>query len=420
MTKRSRLFFFYLAGLAFATPLIFVPFTNELYEFPKMFFVYFFGGLVIALWLFLKVLRGETFPQVPLYIKLFLASFVISSLFSSHLYTSVWGYYTRFCDCLMSTLTFFGLYLVAKSEFNRSNFDKLFKIVLFTLIPVGAYAVSQSGAVDRVYSTFGQPNWLAQYVVLLLPLVIYLYLTEPFWILWFCIASVSFAGMWFSYSLSGILGLAVALGLFCFIFRRTLLCKKHAKLKLAALGVVFFILAITNLGVYKLRVLDVIKDAKTVISDGGVAITVQAQTAGQAAPEPSAGRNLSDPGFIRAGLWSATLKLITSSPKVFFIGTGPETFPYAFQKFRPPILNYSSEWNFVFNKPHNYFLELWSEQGLIGLVSLIYLIWVLTKKLDRKYLPGFVGFMVTNIFGWPTVATFLLLWLFLASVEAEE
>ncbi len=90
---------------------------------------------------------------------------------------------------------------------------------------------------------------------------------------------------------------------------------------------------------------------------------------------------LSDPGFIRLELWKSTFDLITSSPKIFLVGTGPETFPYVFQAFRNGKLNYSSEWDFVFNKPHNYYLEIWSESGIFTLMTFIALIYLSIKKL---------------------------------------
>ena len=168
------------------------------------------------------------------------------------------------------------------------------------------------------------------------------------------------------------------------------------------------LIAVTNLGVFRLRIQDIFSDVQNIIS---IVPKIYAADSTQ--------RNLSDPGFIRGGLWLGTTKLIFSSPKVALIGTGPETFPYSFQKFRPRELNYSSEWNFVFNKPHNYFLEVSSEQGLLGLGIYFYLYWKLLRNLDKKYLACFVAFAVSNVFGWPTVVTTCIFWMYLASIEAK-
>jgi len=126
---------------------------------------------------------------------------------------------------------------------------------------------------------------------------------------------------------------------------------------------------------------------------------------------------LSDPGFIRLELWKSTFDLITSSPKIFLVGTGPETFPYVFQAFRNGKLNYSSEWDFVFNKPHNYYLEIWSESGIFTLMTFIALIYLSIKKLPDYISSSIVVFGITNIFGWPVVPTSLLFWFIICGLH---
>jgi O-antigen ligase len=75
--------------------------------------------------------------------------------------------------------------------------------------------------------------------------------------------------------------------------------------------------------------------------------------------------------------------------------------------------------DFVFNKPHNYYLEILIETGLMGFMIYIVLLVKLLKKLPFYMLPGLVGFMVTNLFGWPVVSTALLFWLWLSWSESN-
>ena len=102
------------------------------------------------------------------------------------------------------------------------------------------------------------------------------------------------------------------------------------------------------------------------------------------------------------------------------MGTGPETYPYSFQPFRPIELNYSSEWSYLFNKPHNYYLEIWAESGLLGLVAYGVLFFKIFKyqTIDKRL--GLIGFAITNIFGWPVVATALVFWFWLIEVEGDR
>ncbi len=109
--------------------------------------------------------------------------------------------------------------------------------------------------------------------------------------------------------------------------------------------------------------------------------------------------------------------MATSSPKNLLLGIGPETFPYEFPFFREDFLNYSSEWDFILNKPHNYYFEILVELGVIALVFYL-LIMVKTLGHENKFMvAGVLGFYVTNIFGWPTVCTSLLFWIWLIFVR---
>ncbi|OGC68952.1 hypothetical protein A2415_04090 [candidate division WWE3 bacterium RIFOXYC1_FULL_39_7] len=420
----SNRYFYSFAFLFFFTPLIFSRSTNELFEFPKMFFVYIIGVLILGMFVLEKFLSNSKPKSMSLIPLLFLASFIVSTLLSSHLYTSVWGYYTRFNDGLLSVLICAAMYLIAKDTLSTDQLDKIFKISIVSLIPIGLLGVSQhfglrflwgGPAVDRVFSTFGQPNWMAQYIVLLLPLCVYYFVTSSTsWnrtVLWFFSAVFGFAGLWFSYSVSGVLSFIICLPVFSLLFMRGLIQEKKSFIKFLLLSFIFACTAIFNPGIFKDKVMDLQRDVQRFISQN---ITVYAQDT----PDTNVYK-VSDPGFIRYGLWKGTLELITSSPKVFLIGKGPETFPYEFQQYRSLDINYSSEWNFVMNKPHNYYLEIWAETGIVGLA--IYLIWCiyLLLKLPPKYRPGLIGFLVTNIFGWPTVAVNLLFWLMLARAETK-
>jgi O-antigen ligase len=174
-------------------------------------------------------------------------------------------------------------------------------------------------------------------------------------------------------------------------------------LKLGILGCLALVIVLTNLGLFKEKLFDAVTDVKKVVIQEVLAETKN---------------RVSDPGFIRLGLWQGTLKLIFSSPKTFFIGTGPETFPYEFPRFRVSSLNYSSEWDYILNKPHNYYLELWSQAGIFAVVS--YLLIALRFKKNQTLAPVMTAFYVTNIFGWPTVSTAILFWVLLALVGVTD
>ena len=468
-------------GLLTLTPFLFSGAFNEAFEFPKMYFVYFAGSLLILL----TVLRrlwgkgdgikrsgvnqpstlfndrqhdGSASPHqrfawfhggYTLLVGLFVFSFILSTIFSSHLYTSLWGYFSRFNGGLVSVLIFFGLYWTILQL--KPTTQNILKAVALTILPISLYSIMQhfglggtwtTDTTTRAFSTFGQPNWYATYCVMILPVVLYLALdhnnpeqhpntmNKSFLqvVGWCGLYALGFTGFWFAYSVSGIIGLITSSTL-------VLVLNKSATLKnwrrLTILLLMCCTVALTNPGIFKQRLNDVLKavltsqNKSTIQTNIGTDVTRKPTenppenilATNQSYPNPQikpAEYSLSDSGFIRKGIWEGTVKLWLASPKNFLIGTGLETFPYEFQFFRPTSLNYSSEWNFILNKPHNYYLELLAQNGLLGL--LIYLA-IVVKVLLAKHpalTPALIGLFVTNIFGWPTVYTTLLFWTFLA------
>ncbi len=471
-------------GLLVLTPFLFSSAVNEAFEFPKMYFVYFVGSLLMLLTLLGRLwdvddgIIGNKINQPPtppndrqhggfpyfhrrsawfhngytFLAGLFVFSFILSIIFSNHLYTSLWGYFSRFNGGLVSILIFFGLYWTVLQL--KPKTQNVIKAVALTMLPISLYSIMQhlglagtwtTDTTTRAFSTFGQPNWYATYCTMVLPIVLYFALNSndlthsPSTLNkaslqhsgWYFLFALGFTGFWFAYSVSGLIGLLISCAF-------VLILNKRATLKnwrgLAILLLVCCATALTNPGIFKQRLNDVVKDLLTNHNQSTTQTGTKTDMANRAnsptenppenipptdqtKPSPQTkptDYNLSDSGFIRKGIWEGTIKLWLASHKNFLIGTGPETFPYDFQFFRPASLNYSSEWNFILNKPHNYYLELLAQNGLVGL--LLYLA-IIIKVLLAKHpalTPSLVGLFVTNIFGWPTVYTALLFWIFLA------
>ncbi len=375
--------------LFFLLPLVFTKNTSEYYELPKMFFMYIFGSLIVFLFVLKVILFENSLKNIKkpdFAIIAYLSVILLSTLFSSHIYTSLWGYYSRFNDGFVSILIFAGLYLVAVNSFDASKKTLLLDAGLLSVLPISLYAVFQIFSVDRVYSTFGQPNWLAGYLIFYIPLLIKKIQTNNHPYFWGLALLVAVVSLWFTFSLSGILALL-------FIVAYLAVNKKN----FAYIGIFFILLAALNFNYLKSRVSDSI-------------------TFNHADP---GAYNISDSNVIRIGLWKSTLALSTANAKNFFVGIGPETFPYQFPFYRDPILNYSSEWDYILNKPHNYYLEILAESGVAALFAFLWILREFLKTKDRYLLAGFYGFAITLFFGWPTVYTAFLFWMWLAFTESS-
>ena len=114
-----------------------------------------------------------------------------------------------------------------------------------------------------------------------------------------------------------------------------------------------------------------------------------------------------------------------------FLGSGPENYQYIFNKYyNPAFLEYSFA-ETVWDKPHNYFLEILSAQGILGallylaiVISVIFYLFRILKREDDKYnklailllFGGFSAYIVQNLFVFETSNSLQLWFLFLAFI----
>ncbi len=155
---------------------------------------------------------------------------------------------------------------------------------------------------------------------------------------------------------------------------------------------------------------------------------------------------------IRKVVWKGAIDVWRHWP---IFGSGVETFAYSYYNFRPREHNDLSEWDFLYNKAHNEYLNYLATTGIFGLGSYLlmigwFLVWNLREIFNfqfsifnqapnsnkRKFensdienslktenwsliislLAGYSSILVTNFFGFSVVPVALLFWLFPAFV----
>jgi len=83
----------------------------------------------------------------------------------------------------------------------------------------------------------------------------------------------------------------------------------------------------------------------------------------------------SDSMDIRKVVWQGAIELGQRYP---LFGPGVETFAYTYYWVRPAAHNLLSEWDFLYNKAHNEYLNFLATTGFFGLFSYLLLItWTL-------------------------------------------
>lgn len=411
--------------LFFFTPLVLWPRTSELFEFNKMIFVYILTCLIAVTWAIRIILKKKfifrrTLLDIPLLI--FLGSQVLSTVFSIDHRTSLLGYYSRFNGGLLSTISYILLYWAYVSNMDRK---KTLNAIFYCLLP-SALVVSLFGILEhfdinitcflmgqglkscwiqdvqnRVFSTLGQPNWLATYLVALLPISNYKFLIsnqipnskfpnlKSF--LWLGISTFLFTTLLFTKSRSGLLGFAAADIVFWgFVLIKY---KKQFLVQTIVLNSLFIILALFISSPFTVHRSPVTPPTGPALEVGGT-----------------------ESGTIRKIVWKGAVQIWRNFP---ITGSGVETFAFSYYKFRPVEHNLVSEWDYLYNKAHNEYLNLAATTGTFGILSYLYLIviifFVFLGKPDIfsvSLAAGFAGLLISNFFGFSTVSTQLEFFLF--------
>lgn len=412
--------------LFFLIPLVFYVKTSEVFEFNKMILTYILTALIVSFWIVRiigkkKIIFRRTILDIPLLI--FLGSQLVSTLLSIEPRTSWLGYYSRFNGGLLSSVCYSLLYWAFVSNLEAGDVKVA---ISFWLLPsaliVASYGILEhfggsfscyllTGKLDdncwvqdvrtRVFATLGQPNWMAAYLVALLPLT-WLKILEHFGskgkfkkIFSFAVSAAIFWAILYTKSRSALLGLGAA-GL---IFGVLTLANNKSGIKKVILP--FSLLAMLMLIAVGLSGTPWSPSIADRLNKKAVNLTNQLNATSEGGTES---------GSIRKIVWKGAINIWRAYP-VF--GTGPETFAFTYYMYRPVEHNLVSEWDFLYNKAHNEYLNYLANTGAVGLGSYLVLIafGVYVLRRDPALLAGYAGILITNFFGFSVVITQLLLFL---------
>ena len=448
----------------FSLLILFLPFvfswlTDELFEFNKMIFVYIFALLISGLYLARMIYnRRLIWKKTPLNwpIGLFLLSQIISTIFSMHPRTSWLGYYTRLNGGLLSTLAYIALFYAFVNNMDKKARANFLFATFFSGIIISLYAIGEhfghslscliikgnfnvscwvQDVQTRVFASFGQPNWLAAYNVGLTGVGTAILIENiknwqkksvskfHFWVI---AASVylNFIALIFTKSRSGIIAffasLIIIFGLQIITWQRHQQFNRQSLISLSLVLAGFLIPAFIWGTQYT-------PSWQTLVSK----ISAQEEWPGNLKPLPEQlpanlrhlDLNITDSADIRKIVWQGALAIWRTHP---LFGTGVETFAYSYYNYRPNDHNWTSEWDFLYNKAHNEFLNLAANTGTFGLFTYLSIFaifgWCTLKYLWQEknsslligLSGGLVAISITNFFGFSTVTVQVLLFLFLA------
>lgn len=413
----------------------------------------------------------------------FIGSHGIATILSIDFHTSLLGYYSRFNGGFLSILCYALLYWAWVSTMSRKQTIITCYLLLVTAIPVCIYGILQHFGIDkdiwvqdvqnRIFSTLGQPNWLAAWVVALLPLTWSLSLRASSFVipakagnytdkssvsqsqplssklkvkseklqfkiqsfLPLILSSLLFITVLYTKSRSGLLAFAIEFLVFWGFIVFTAI-KNRAKIRTVVFALLpFAFLLFTLIAVigtpWTKSILHVSNTKYQILDTEYNSTTTSLESGG------------TESGEIRKIVWQGAFDIWKNYP---IFGTGVETFAFAYYQFKPEAHNYTSEWDYLYNKAHNEYLNYLSTTGVVGLVSyLVLIVFVFYQfkiqneklkvtiqnsklhtldklstfncnfelcTLNLALVSGFTSILITNFFGFSVVPVSLLFFLF--------
>ncbi|HNQ16819.1 MAG TPA: O-antigen ligase family protein, partial [Candidatus Woesebacteria bacterium] len=372
--KRALVSLFHFGALAL--PLVFAFNTEELFEFNKMIFVYIWAIITALIWLARMIVQKKVLlVKTPFDLPIigYIVSQLLATLFSIHPYTSLFGYYSRFHGGLVSTLAYVTLFyafvatFVGNSQSKKTPFLSqpiahwLLSLVIGSVLAslyalpehfgysfscqlaTGAFNVScwVQDVQNRVFGSFGQPNWLAAYLILLIPIGISSLLFMKKRLVWISLLSITtlwYCVVLFTKSRSGLLGFGVSLvfllGWFALAYFTHSWSIKKVALKqiLIRFSLIGFLLLTSTLYF------------GTPLTPSITQLLNKSEAPKVETFGPALEAGGTESGEIRKIVWQGAIDVWKRYP---FFGSGLETFAYSYYQDRPTTHNLVSEWDFL-------------------------------------------------------------------------
>ncbi|MBI2074252.1 MAG: O-antigen ligase family protein [Candidatus Levybacteria bacterium] len=317
----------------------------------------------------------------------------------------------------------------------------------------------------RIFSTLGQPAWLAAYLAILTPIATAFGIqkiqnsnktntanrqslpitnkkSQSFlkYLPYFILSSLFYLSILYTDARAGLLAIWTALFVLLLayvwlqkeqIFKLSLLNSKYLLAVFICMGVLTFfngtpfgqLTFATFTGIKSKFFVKPVEKAQPVIEKPKKPSSTPSSpiTAGQGGGTASE--------KIRMIVWQGAIDGWKNNP---LFGTGVETFAFAYYKYRPAAHNLTSEWDYLYNKAHNEYLNFLTTTGILGLGSYLLMIglfiFLALKKLIARnvnfelcilnfaFLASYIGILISNFFGFSVVIVNLYFFLIPAFV----
>ncbi len=434
----------------FITPIVFTSYTSELFEIPKALFVYAIASTFFCLYILYSFASRKilfTKNSFLIFFLLFILAMGISTIFSTDQHLSTFGYYTRLNGSLLTTICYFIIFFVTSSLISKKESIEGLKFLVISAVFVSIWGIPGHFGYDpncfiltgkltslcwreefqptlRIFSTFGQPNWLGAFLTMTIPISLSFTLTTKGFQKIFFLASslIILFALIFTNSRSSFLALIITFGIFFALLG-------FQKIKSNAISLTIFIFfALLLLGIFGKplweRNLEAVRQNLFFYQSRSQSLPATQNTT--AVSKTPASTSLesggTESGTIRLIVWQGAFEIFKNFP---ILGSGPETFATLYYRYRPVEHNQTTEWNFLYNKAHNEYLNYLAGTGIVGFISYIALLISVaflalrniftqssqTKIIQIGIFSSFCSFVIVNFFGFSVITTSLIFFL---------
>jgi len=391
----NRVIFLGLLILVFFLPLVFNPNFQDAFALPKVTFVKVLVLTMVLAWVVKIVEKGMEERKVRLVrsclnlpvIVVLLVS-VLTTLHSINPKISLHGMYMYRFAGLSSVLIYVLIYFLVINNLTKEDIEKVVLSILLGSGIVALYAMLQHFGIDffrwnrswqeRVWSTFGNPNFLSAYLVMVIPLALSMLMKKQgFWtenrerqrrrtVLLTFLLSLLFVVLLFTLSRAAWLGFSGSMIVFIVLVGKKLLVENRKRL----LPLLLLLVLITGIFLLPERKVQsrLVGNARESIAQ--VSNVMQGPSA--VVDRTRSIVKMKEYGIAtRIMAWKATLKMIKRYP---FLGTGLDTYGLNFRRYMSPEYRKiaGTEANPIY--AHNEILQIASTMGLIGLFVYLWLL----------------------------------------------
>ena len=399
--------------ILFLVPLVFIPFLDQIFEIGKLFIFSILLLLLLVGLFFSKQKKTSYFHPVLYTACIYFLLIGISTITSDQTQLSFFGNLARHQGLATYILLAVFLFFTLWQSFKKKKIQQSFNVIIFTSTIVCIFALLQSFNLDttlwnkeeflgRAFSTLGHPNFLGQFLVLVIPLLFYqLFKVQNIYqkVVYFALIILHIDIVFLSGSRASLI--AFYFSILAFFILRFIKSKK-TKILFFVIGLIFPIFFVISVNAF-----------------GNSAIIQNTPVLQRLIINEENNRSI----YTRLILWKQGMQAIKEK---WLFGHGPDTQMIVMTKYMNKDLLRLESPNNIPDRLHNDLLDQTFSFGVAGgflyYLFIVLLFYYALKHLksnneDEVLIPilcAILAYTISNQFGFPTLSHLIYFWFFVA------